>query len=215
MNMLHIFPNNWFASVTVIVLGVVLASFVLQSAFYFARTFFVRLRREIRFSRLMSETLRAGSPPDLANLLGLYQTVFPDLIKPKGNLEGLMRREVMRLHFSGIDEKTLAAVRLLTATITTRECFDRLPRENARILATIARVLPEEAAEKISAVGDLMLFKEQRFVRQRRCTALLLFVLAGFLLFWSFPGLIFLADNQATITPPAPPALQLRMDFDE
>ena len=78
----------------------------------------LRIMREMSFSRRFGKLLSAGLPSQAATL-GLYLDVFPDTIKARGNLAGLMQRQILRLHLLGTDEALVNGVRHLAAQLAT------------------------------------------------------------------------------------------------
>ena len=140
----------------------------------------LRIMREMSFSRRFGKLLSAGLPSQAATL-GLYLDVFPDTIKARGNLAGLMQRQILRLHLLGTDEALVNGVRHLAAQLAARDCLDRLTRKDALALAAAAEQAARELGKAFSHIVSLasVLERRQRSVR-RLC------VLLGA---WTFPGI--------------------------
>lgn len=151
----------------------------------------LRIMREMSFSRRFGKLLSAGLPSQAATL-GLYLDVFPDTIKARGNLAGLMQRQILRLHLLGTDEALVNGVRHLAAQLAARDCLDRLTRKDALALAAAAEQAAREPGKAFSHIVSLasVLERRQRSVRRlRRGTAFCLLLLCVLLGAWTFPGI--------------------------
>ncbi len=179
-----------------------------------------RIQREFIFSRRFSALAGSGKIPDSVQTVGLYLAVFPDRIKPKGGLSGLMRRQILRLHFNGAPEETLTAARELAARLSAKECFEQLVREDALALAAAvdaAGPVGSEASGRVMSLAPILLCKDRRISRLCFWNVFLLLFVCGLLTVWAFPktSALFPWAPASDIVQSEPLMLNVEMEIDE